>query len=189
MEERKDLSGPYKPKLDLNEMSKEFLVKLLGEWQAQYAAFQDGLFEALLKRVSLNDFRDIMVEACRKMYHTTMPRLNMLAKIEPKTFLDYNTVGMLSLDAAASKDYFVSEEEIIGPNHVISTVKRCPYLDAMEESGAPEEIIKLLCDDIEAALMPDFFQNNPKLKITPLKLPPRKSKDEIACKFEFKIEE
>jgi hypothetical protein len=30
---------------------------------------------------------------------------------------------------------------------------------------------------------------NPKMKVTPLKLPPRKSKDEIACQWEFRLDE
>jgi hypothetical protein len=31
-----------------------------------------------------------------------------------------------------------------------------------------------------------FF--NPKMKVTALKLPPRKSKDDVACQWEFKLE-
>jgi len=36
MEERQDLRGPYEDTTKLEEMSKEFLIKLLKEWQERY---------------------------------------------------------------------------------------------------------------------------------------------------------
>jgi hypothetical protein len=33
------------------------------------------------------------------------------------------------------------------------------------------------------------FLNNPKIKVTPLKRPPRKSADDTFCQWELKIEE
>jgi len=33
------------------------------------------------------------------------------------------------------------------------------------------------------------YFNNPKIKVTPLKLPPRASPDEPCCRFDIKLEE
>jgi hypothetical protein len=55
------------------------------------------------------------------------------------------------------------------------------------EKEAPERI-PWLCHFNEKKLIEKYFIN-PKVKVTPLKLPPRKSPDEIACQWEYKIEE
>jgi len=188
MKERNDLSGAYEDTINLQEMSKEFLIKLLGEWQEQYRVLNEGLYEAALKRVPMEQFNEILIAANMHMYQATMPRLNKLAGIEPKTLLDLNRVGQLSIDSNKSQGYFESYEEIISPNHFVATVTKCPYLEAAEDMGIPE-FIKPLCEVVEPALMPFYYQNHPKLKITPLKLPPRQSKSEICCKLEFKIEQ
>jgi len=188
MEERQDLKGPYEDTIELEEMSREFLIKLLKEWQEQYRVLNEGLYAAALKRIPMEQFNEILMEANEHMYKATMPRLNRLAGIEPETLLDLNRVGQLSIDANKSQGYFVSHEEILSPNHFISTVTKCPYLEAAEDMGIPE-FIRPLCEVVEPYLMPFYYQNHPKLKITPLKLPPRKDKSEICCKLEFKIEE
>ncbi len=188
MRVRDNLRGPYEDTINLHEMSKEFLIGLLKEWQEQYRVLNEGLYEAALKRIPMEQFNEILIDANKHMYQAAMPRLNRLAGIEPKTLLDYNRVGQLSIDANKSQGYFESHEEIISPNHFISTVTKCPYLEAAENMGIVE-FIKPLCEVVEPALMPYYYQNHPKLKITALKLPPRKDKSEICCKLEFKIED
>ena len=57
----------------------------------------------------------------------------------------------------------------------------------MERLGAPPERIKWVCHVVEPQAVAKYL-NNPKIKVTPLKLPPRKSPDEICCQWEFKLE-
>jgi len=48
---------------------------------------------------------------------------------------------------------------------------------------------KFTCEEVERPMfqrIAAYF--NPKMKATALKLPPRKSEDDIACRWEFKIE-
>jgi hypothetical protein len=86
-----------------------------------------------------------------------------------------------------SPEHYDIDWELLSPYHGIFTVTRCKFLEEMEKTGQSFE--RLICGESE----PKSFQNlakeiNPHMVARPLKLPPRKSKDEIACQFEFKIE-
>jgi hypothetical protein len=60
---------------------------------------------------------------------------------------------------------------------------------ALEKEGRGRELI--ICQECcgTANLVTQAQLFNPNIKVRPLKLPPRKSKDEIACKWEFSLEE
>lgn len=195
MADRNDLSGPYAEELDLTTMSKEWLIKLLEIWQKQYGSLNKGLFAALLKRMPIDEAKDIVIETFTPMYTDNMPLLTELAGIEPKTFLDILTVSRLSIDGdlTGKAAGFESENEIISSNHYISTVAHCPYLEDLEKAGAPPEMMKAVCFDVEEPLIRLVFQQNdpkmPKIKITQLKGGPRQSKDEPCCKWVFEVEE
>ena len=72
-------------------------------------------------------------------------------------------------------------------NYGMLTVRRCRWLEWFERTG-DMEFLKWSCEFLD----PEVFANvayltNPKIKVTPLKLPPRESPDEIACQWEFKL--
>jgi hypothetical protein len=78
--------------------------------------------------------------------------------------------------------------ELKGPRLGIWTVTRCPTLLALEKEGEGRE--SRICGQVETRLFEIRAKAiNPKMKVTPLKLPPRKSKDEIACQWEFSLDE
>jgi len=65
---------------------------------------------------------------------------------------------------------------------------RCPSLLALEREGEGRE--RRICGQIE----PELFRIrahhiNPQIKVTPLQLPPRRSPGEIACQWEYTLEE
>ncbi|MBM4462707.1 MAG: hypothetical protein FJ012_05135 [Chloroflexi bacterium] len=193
MADRNDLRGPYELEVDLTTMSKEWLIKLLVIWHRQYASLNAGLFGALLKRMPIDEAKDVVVETFTPMYTDNMPLLTKLAGIKPRTFLDLLTVSRLSLDGNLTGKHgrFESTEEIISPNHLISTVAHCPYLEDLEKAGAPPEMMNAICVGVEEPLMQLVFQQNdlkmPKIKITRLRGGPRKSPGEPCCKWEFEL--
>ncbi len=193
MADLNDLKGPYQDKLDLKNMSKDWLIGLLNVWHHQYGSLMKGLFTALLTRMPPEEAAKIVVEAVSPMMADNQELIVKLAGIEPKTFLDLNSIARLSLDGdAMGRDgRFESKETIFSPNHMISEVRHCPYLEDMEAAGAPPEMQTLVCYQVEEPLMHlVYHQNNPRmprLKITQLKGGARKSKDELCCKFEFQI--
>ena len=71
-------------------------------------------------------------------------------------------------------------------DHGTLTVTHCPALLALEKEDRGKE--HWICREWEPRLMrlaADFF--DPKIEVNALKLPPRKSQDEICCQYEFKL--
>jgi len=77
--------------------------------------------------------------------------------------------------------------ELKSPNHGVFTVTHCPALLALEREGEGRE--ERICQQLELELFimqAKFF--NPEMQVRALKVPPRKSKDDVPCQWEFKLE-
>ena len=132
------MTGPYQEHVDLNDMSKEFLVGLLGIWSNSYASINKGLFGALLKRMSIGEAAEVIVETFTPMYKDNMPLLTKLSGIEPKTVQDLHTIARLSLDGeliVGDGAPFESKTRWDDQNHMSAEVQVCPYLESMENIG------------------------------------------------------
>ena len=70
----------------------------------------------------------------------------------------------------------------------LMTVTKCRTLEYCERHG-DDWLLNLACDELDKPLIEETaLAFNPKMKTTILKMPPRKSKDDIACQWEFKLE-
>jgi hypothetical protein len=77
--------------------------------------------------------------------------------------------------------------EVLNRNDAIRTVTHCPTIVAMEKEGEGRDAIH--CDAACAQMRGKHSKLfNPAIKVTCLKKPPRKSKDDAFCQFEYKIE-
>jgi len=99
------------------------------------------------------------------------PRYPKIANIQLNTVLDSLKCLQLPLDNNIGPLYPV-EYEIINPNHVIMTISQCRSL-VYYEREAPE-MIKPVCHELEEATIRHYLI---------------KSQEEIACQWEFTIEE
>ena len=83
------------------------------------------------------------------------------------------------------------ECELKNENLGILTCKRCRPLETFERHGEADAFKqKHACEVTCVQGMQKTGECvNPRMKSRPLKLPPRKNKDEIACQWEFKLEE
>jgi hypothetical protein len=73
-------------------------------------------------------------------------------------------------------------------NYATLTTPLCPTLLALEKEGrGRERSICQVCGKTNLGTQAQLFNQN--IKVQPLKLPPRKSKDEIACRWEFTLED
>ena len=92
----------------------------------------------------------------------------------------------LQMVPSFSPEHYDIKWEVKSPEHGIFTVTRCKFLEEMERAGQGFE--KLICGKSEPASFQMLAEAiNPNMVATPLKLPPRKSKEGICCQFEFKI--
>ena len=184
MAELNDYSGPFRPDLTFDDFSKEFLLKLMTVWQFAWIRMADSWYEAVKGRFGAKAANDCSLEAWTKVGERVNPRFPKIANIQLNTVLDSLKCLQLPLDNNIGPLYPV-EYEIKNPDHVIMTINQCRSLVYFERS-APE-MIEPTCYVLEEAVMRKYLMN-PRIKITPLKLPPRQSQEEIACKWEFKLD-
>lgn len=111
--------------------------------------------------------------------------LSRALNIQPDNVESY--FKALQVDPAFPLALFDIEYELVTPDHGFMTCKRCTALESYELEGRGHEVP--MCHEEEPATFAyAALYHNPKLVVKPVKLPPRKSKDEIACKWECKIE-
>jgi hypothetical protein len=184
MPELKDYSGPFNPKLTFADFSKEFLLKLIPIWQYAWLHMTEAWYDAVKKRFGDDAANHCEQEAWIRIAERVNPRYAKIANIPLKTVIDSMKVLQLPLDNTMG-GLFPVEYDIKSPNHVILTIRQCRSLQFFE-AKQPERI-NWVCHVHEPIEMAKYAVN-PNIKVTPLKLPPRKSPEEIACQWEFKLE-
>jgi len=185
MPDLEDLSGPFNPDLKLEDFSKDFLLKVMNVWQYAWIEMAGIWYDAIKQSLGSEAANDCEREAWLSVAERVNPRYPNVANIELNTVLDSLKALQLPLDNMTG-ELFPAKFDIKNENHVIVTLPNCRVLQYLERE-APERI-EPVCHVLEKAAFEKYVLN-PKIKITPLKLPPRKSPDEIACQWEFKLEE
>ena len=179
-----DLSGPFYPNLTYANFSKDFLLKMMHAYQYAWLIMNGGYYDAVKARFGSEAANECELAAWLRVGERVNPRYAKLAKIELNTVVDSLKVIQLPLDNTIG--LFPAEYDIKSPNRVIVTVTKCRTLDYLEK--AEPERIQPMCHVLEKPVMEKYLIN-PRIKVTPLLLPPRKSPEDIACQWEFKIEE
>jgi hypothetical protein len=77
--------------------------------------------------------------------------------------------------------------ELKNKNHGIMTVTRCNSLEYFERHN-DTALQKLACEEIDLPAFKWIAKRfNPTIEVEPIKLPPRKGEDEVACQWEFTV--
>lgn len=181
--EMDDYSGQYDPNLTFNDFSKDFILKLMQVWQYAWLHMTEAWYDAVKEKVDRETADVCETAAWCRIGERVNPRFAKVANIELKTVLDSFKCLQLPLDNTTG-GLFPAEVEIINPNHIIWTIPRCRSLEFFE-AKAPDRI-KYVCYENEKRVIERYLINR-KIKVTPLKLPPRKGPNEIACKWEAKM--
>jgi hypothetical protein len=180
-----DLSGPFYPNLRHENFSKKFLLRLMDAWQYAWIVMSASYYNAVRKRFGFEAANDINRLAWSRVGERAVPRHARVANIQLNTVLDSLKVLQLPLNNTIGPLYEVAYD-IRNENHVILNVTRCRSL-LYYEREAPE-MVEPVCRGFRKEAMEKHLIN-PNIKVTPLKLPPRKSKRQIACQWEFKMKE
>jgi hypothetical protein len=166
---------------DLKTLSKEDLIKQV-QLTAELAVALDGLWflaaeDALGFNRALDMDRDIwkryavtLVKRARKYYDLTGQGLETIKKI-------------IAIDPLWQTMVLEYTEDT--PNRLVFQVRGCPALQAMERMGRET----YTCEPVETAYLTALAQAlSPLARVVALKLPPRKSEDEICCSWAFSLE-
>jgi len=183
--ELNDLSGPFDPNLTFADLSKDFLLKIMEVWQFAWVHMATAFYDITREKCGIDMANEIQLLAWERVGETVNPRYPKIANIKLNTVLDSLKAIQLPLDNTMGNLY-KTQHNIINENHVIITIPQCRSL-LYYEKKAPE-MIHWFCHVLEKRVMEKYLIN-PKIKVTPLKLPPRKSPDEPSCVWEFKLEQ
>jgi len=182
--EYNDLSGPFDPDLRFEDLSKDFLLKLINIYQFAWVQLATSFMDVIRDRYSLQVAEDINLDAWRRMSKKVNPRYAKVGGIPMKTVVDSVKALQLPLDNTIGPIYRMNYE-VINDNHVIMSLPRCRTLEAIERDE-PERI-ETICRKLEQIMIEHYLMND-YIKVKPLKLPPRKSKDEVCCVWELTLE-
>jgi hypothetical protein len=190
MAELADYSGKFMETFKYEDFSREALLRLVKEYARVYVGYMGMWTSVLRERFGIEETyklsNEVLVKTVKKF---EAPGIMKAMNIKGNDVITLLKI-MQSIPDGAHPDFYPSEYKIINNNHVIFTVKVCPSLMYLEKSGDTKGI-ELCCgvggaEDLCILEYAKFV--NPDIKVTPVKLPPRKSKDEIACVWEFKLE-
>jgi hypothetical protein len=197
-QEMNDYTGPYKLNMVWEDLSKDFLIRLMLIWQKAVQDFHTNWMGAILEKTG--DFK-IASECATEIWHkhaeTILPLCAEAAKIDVKTVHDVHKAIMLLPDTGTkSKNYPILEQTTDmhqrsdHVNHHRGWCNSCMYLTALEALPDSEDQIRFLCEDLCMYVYKEYVRVLlPEAKVTPLKTPPRKDKTEIpVCDMECVLE-
>jgi hypothetical protein len=183
MKKLNDYSGELLPDLKFSDFSPDTLADLLTSYSKLYLAL-DGFWYLTVKEKLGNEVALACdLEVLKKVAKYEMAKVTELLNIRGS---DVATV----MKAMQTTPWFRNTEhkiEIENQNTAVLTITHCATLNALEKEGdgRENEICKIV-EPIVFKQYASFF--NPHIEVRCLKSPPRKSKDEICCQWEFTLD-
>ncbi len=178
-----DYSGDFDPSFDHVSLDSDALASLLAAYSS-YIRKLDGHWYLSVMEKCGNDVA----------YDRDIDVWNKLMKFEFKVASDMMNIRGNGVESVA-KYFQVSpwfwtfkpRLELKGDNSLEVTFDKCPTLLALEKEGSGRE--SQICRVMEPELFDSIARHfNPKMKVTALKLPPRKNADDVCCQWEFRVE-
>ena len=183
----RDYGGPFKPDLKMEDFSSEALVSLWRAAGKMYVGL-DGIWYSLIReRYGEAVARELDAEVWKRETPFEVGRVRAALNIRGNDVA--SVLKFIQTDPGGGAIFPEFSCELKNEKVGILTIKRCLGLEYYERHGE-RELQRHACEvlDVEGfAEAAHLF--NPKIKVTPLKLPPRKSPEEIACQWEFRMED
>ena len=184
MAELKDYSGPFNPKTRYEDFSKDVLVKLLKEYERAYLLIIGEWDKVMRERLS--DTAALEYNVSTWMVAGPLVENHLCRALNIK---DKNVEGFfkaIQMDPGLPLMLFNSEFELVNPDYGLITINKCTALNLYERQGTGYEIP--MCHIVEPSTMINTaLLHNPNMIFKPIKLPPRASQEECACKWEARI--
>jgi hypothetical protein len=181
-----DYSGEFRPDLKLTDFSKEALVRLLVAASKMYLG-ADGMWTTIIRK----RYGDDAALSCSKEVWDTNWKQEMRRPTEAMNIHGNDIASMFKyfqIDPGFAVMFDIDFELKDDGKYGLMTVTKCRTLEYCERHG-DDWLLNLACDELDKPLIEETaLAFNPKMKTTILKMPPRKSKDDIACQWEFKLE-
>ena len=191
MAELKDYSGEFNPDTTFEDFSKDALVRLIKNYQRIFVGLM-GMWNTVNreKGMSIEEAWDLDSYVYEKQVtFFEVPLVREALNINGNDVISMIKYFQTTLDGAR-EGLYKFDYDVKNNNHVVMTCSYCATLHYFERQG-DDKSIELLClpgncEDRAFNAIAKCF--HPDIKCIPLKLPPRKSKDDICCIWEFKLE-
>lgn len=192
MAELQDYSGPLKTDLRWEDFSKEALIKLMHAYCRCFVGIMgcwntvDKMHMPSLTNEQAQDIVDDTYKMVAQYFE--YPLVKKAANLEGDDVITMIKLFQILPDGNHGGLY-KAKYDIKNRNDVVITFTECPSLEYYERKGRGD-LMKVCCQENgseEKAF--NFYGHliNPKIKVEALKYPPRKNKNEIACKWHFYI--
>ena len=186
MAELEDYSGEFKPDVKMRDFSKDTLVKAWVTAAKLYIGI-DGIWTSVIRE---KYGEQLALELDAEVWRRNTP-LEVRRVREAMNIHGEDVAALLKAYQCDPGVTGVAEIEcqLKNQNHGILTFKRGLSLEYLERHG-DTALQKFACEVLDMKEIESYAHLfNPGIKVTCLKLPPRKSPDEIACQWEFKLED
>lgn len=168
--------------LKLEGLSREELIDLV-KLSSRMILAVDGFWYLSVKELAGNDKaleRDNWVwDKVMKFYVGELARL---LNVQGRDVADYMKV----MDPRPEALHIEERAEVLNRNNAIRTVTYCPTIAALEKEGEGRDAThcSATCSAMRSRHCKLF---NPAIEVTCLKIPPRNSRDDIFCRFQYRI--
>jgi hypothetical protein len=178
-----DYSGEFETEFSHDTFTRETLFALL-KFYAAYLKFVDGIWYSMVsERWSGKEALECDIGMLKRARAYEAEMLSSLLNIQGDDVATVMKLIQLSPWVRTLK----FEMDLKDNDHAIYTVRACPTLAILEKEGKGNDTT--IC--LDACMMSGRITAhycNPKIKVTPLKLAPKEGKDDICCRWEFKLE-
>jgi hypothetical protein len=182
MRKLNDYSGSLKPDISLEDFSRDALLSLVRLYCRLFLAVDGFWYLSVKERFTNEDALACDMCTWERMSRYELDRITKAMKVQGKDVVSLIKTFQLEPWMWNAK-YTV---EVKNQNHVILTFVDCPVLVSLEKEGQGRE--ETICKVVEPKVFRDYADYfNPSIQIKALKLPPRQSKEEVACVWEFKV--
>jgi len=175
-----DYSGEFLPDLKLSDFSPGTLAQLLKLYAKLYIAMDGIWYRTLKERLGDKEALACDVQAWEDICRYEMARIKRQLKIRGNDIVALMKAFQLCPWCLMME----FDIKIKSKNSAVFTVTYCPTLDALEQEGGGRE--SEICKIVEPRIMKAYASSfDPDIEVKCLKSPPRKSKDDICCQWEF----
>ena len=186
MEELNNYAGEFRPHLRMQDFSKDALGRIWELGGKLYIGLGTAYYRVLVERFGEQVASEVERDVWRR-WGLTEYRLN--AEAMNISGDDVATLfKVFQIDPASEADGILNAEyDLKNNNHGIVTMRDCQTIKYFEKHG-DIKFIEQSCGRI----CTDWYTQcahfvNPKIEVINLKLPPRNSKEDIACQREFRL--
>jgi len=179
-----DYSGEFLSNLELGDFSPDTLVKLLALYCKLYMALDGFWYLSAKERVGNEKALDCDIQTWERHCKYEMVKIVKLLNIQGNDVM----AAMKAIQITPWLRQTEFEIEVKNHNNAILTVTHCPTLLALEREGEGRE--NEICNIVDRKMFKEYASFfNPDIELKCLKLPPRKSKGEICCQWEFSLKD